>query len=82
MLVNSLAFTSVYFSESGFFNGLRPIQIKKIRSSPSPERLDDMSISSPLLEPGKMVNSSMRNTIRHVLNFVNKLSVLIAIAVG
>jgi hypothetical protein len=25
-----LAFTSVYFSESGLFNGLRPIQIKKI----------------------------------------------------
>jgi hypothetical protein len=24
-----LAFTSVYFSESGLFNGLRPIQIKK-----------------------------------------------------
>src|ERR1700722_14020852 len=25
-----LAFTSVYFFESGLFNGLRPIQIKKI----------------------------------------------------
>src|SRR5450755_3264713 len=25
-----LTFTSVYFSESGLFNGLRPIQIKKI----------------------------------------------------
>ena len=28
-----LAFTSVYFSESGLFNGLRPIQIKKNCSS-------------------------------------------------
>jgi hypothetical protein len=28
-----LTFTSVYFSESGLFNGLRPIQIKKIPSA-------------------------------------------------
>jgi hypothetical protein len=28
-----LAFTSVYFSESGLFNGLRPIQIKKFPSA-------------------------------------------------
>jgi hypothetical protein len=32
MLVKQLAFTSIYFSESGLFNGLRSIQIKKFPS--------------------------------------------------
>jgi hypothetical protein len=30
-----LAFTNVYFSESGLFNGLRPIQIKKFPAFPN-----------------------------------------------
>jgi hypothetical protein len=32
VLVKQLAFTSVYFSESGLFNGLRAIQLKKFFS--------------------------------------------------
>jgi hypothetical protein len=46
-----LAFTSVYFSESGLFKGLRPIQIKKIAPSILGCRTDGSSRVGAIVSP-------------------------------
>jgi hypothetical protein len=50
-----LAFTSVYFFESGLFNGLQPIQIKKTGGAYSgAQRAIGPMVLTPLLHPHLM----------------------------
>jgi hypothetical protein len=67
-----LAFTSVYFFESGLFNGLQPIQIKKIfpvfrLSSGRPKTLD-----LPPRGP-RGLNSAQKKNLTHIFAFGNDL---------
>jgi hypothetical protein len=67
-----LAFTNIYFFESGLFNGLRRIQIKKFApSSGSPRRLwanasDSRGFSSPFRLFGEQEQDSAKANTLHI----------------
>jgi hypothetical protein len=81
-----LAFTSVYFFESGLFNVLRPIQIKKSAPSLAPAKRSGLSHpSSPSsigTPPGGAPQSGEEKCITHFLFFCKIKQVLIALAIA
>jgi hypothetical protein len=67
-----LAFTSVYFSESGLFNGLRPIQIKKfLPSFDSVQVVQKRSIRPPRWRRG--LDPEKKKNLTHISGFGNDL---------
>jgi hypothetical protein len=59
---NLLSFPFISFSESGLFNGLRPIQIKKIR-------LNSHGTGGPIRIHSFSDNSIHQSTVSHISDF-------------
>jgi len=64
-----LSFVFIYFSESGLFKGLQPIQIKK--SSPSHSVRKNVSSRCPFAKLRAGANPATKNLVAQISYFAN-----------